>query len=103
MWSGSEIFVILVCGSVHPLRPLWDRYVNKKSQPSSYDVQHNNKSYIAGAYAGTNPNSKNKTGDQASAQLNLSINTRTDIEISSTRKGSGSLSEEELKRDPWEL
>ena len=69
MWSGSEIFVILVCGSVHPLRPLWDRYVNKKPRPSGYDVQHNNKSYIAAAYADTNPKSnKNKTGSRASAQ-----------------------------------
>lgn len=30
VWSGSEIFVIIICGSIPSLKPLWDRYVSKK-------------------------------------------------------------------------
>ncbi|MCJ1313931.1 hypothetical protein MMC25_007611 [Agyrium rufum] len=30
VWSSSEIFIIIVCASVPPMKPLWDRYIRKK-------------------------------------------------------------------------
>ena len=30
VWSGAEIFVTIVCGSMPPLKPLWDHYVTKQ-------------------------------------------------------------------------
>ncbi len=30
VWSGAELFVILVCGSIPPLKTLWDRFIAKQ-------------------------------------------------------------------------
>ncbi|KAL9120674.1 MAG: hypothetical protein Q9187_002773 [Circinaria calcarea] len=30
VWSGAELFVIIVCGSIPPLKTFWDRFVAKK-------------------------------------------------------------------------
>ena len=27
VWSGAEDFIIIVCGSIPTLKPLWDRYI----------------------------------------------------------------------------
>ena len=35
VWAGSELFVLVFCGSVPPLKPLWDRYISKKSYSHS--------------------------------------------------------------------
>lgn len=32
VWSGAEDFIIIVCGSVPTLKPLWDRYITKTKQ-----------------------------------------------------------------------
>lgn len=46
VWSGSELFVIIVCGSIPPLKPYWDRFLSGKkpnsygSGPGSYNNSH---------------------------------------------------------------
>ncbi|KAF7912152.1 uncharacterized protein EAF01_001173 [Botrytis porri] len=30
VWSGAEAFILIVCGSIPPLKFLWDRYISKK-------------------------------------------------------------------------
>jgi hypothetical protein len=35
VWAGSEEFVLIFCGSIPPLRPLWDRYISRKVDKSS--------------------------------------------------------------------
>ncbi|KAF7902746.1 hypothetical protein EAF00_002649 [Botryotinia globosa] len=40
VWSGSELFVIIVCGSIPPLKPYWDRFVSGKN-PGSYGSPDN--------------------------------------------------------------
>ncbi|ESZ98102.1 hypothetical protein SBOR_1481 [Sclerotinia borealis F-4128] len=41
VWSGSELFVIIVCGSIPPLKPYWDRWVSGKT-PTAYGSGHGN-------------------------------------------------------------
>lgn len=31
VWSGAEAFILIVCGSIPPLKILWDRYISKKT------------------------------------------------------------------------
>lgn len=31
VWSGAETFVIIICGSVPPLKTLWSKYVSKST------------------------------------------------------------------------
>lgn len=31
VWAGSELFVLIFCGSVPPIKPVWDRYVIGKN------------------------------------------------------------------------
>lgn len=45
VWSGSELFVIIICGSVPPLKVLWDRYIFHKpdaSRPTTYNYVNQN-------------------------------------------------------------
>ena len=35
VWAGSELFILVFCGSVPPLKPLWDRYVSGKAYVTS--------------------------------------------------------------------
>lgn len=34
MWTGAEAFVMIFCGNIPPLQPLWDRYVTHKLDAS---------------------------------------------------------------------
>jgi hypothetical protein len=34
MWTGAEAFVMIFCGNIPPLQPLWDRYVTHKLDSS---------------------------------------------------------------------
>ena len=39
LWAGSELFVLVFCGCVPPLKPLWDRHIRKKNPaPSGYEA-----------------------------------------------------------------
>ena len=91
IWSGSEIFVIIVCGSVPPLKPLWDRYVLKKPVGRSGAYQYN--SQVTG-YAMMPPHTKNITSVSSTAGHRFlgtdkfgsdEIAATTDIEIISTK------------------
>ena len=35
VWSGSELFVLICCGSIPTLKPLWDRYISQKNYSAS--------------------------------------------------------------------
>lgn len=35
VWSSAELFVLIVCGSIPSLKPLWDRYIIRKTYISS--------------------------------------------------------------------
>ncbi len=35
VWNGSEVFIIIICGSMPALKVLWDRYVKKTRQAPS--------------------------------------------------------------------
>lgn len=34
MWTGAEAFVMIFCGNIPPLQPLWDQYVTHKLDAS---------------------------------------------------------------------
>lgn len=34
-WSGAELFVIIVCGSIPPIKPVYDRFYGKCGQQIS--------------------------------------------------------------------
>lgn len=44
-WTGAEAFVMIVCGNVPPLKPLWDRFVTKKLDSSYAPINYNMKNY----------------------------------------------------------
>jgi hypothetical protein len=44
VWSGAELFVIIVCGSVPPIKPLYDRAFGKKRR-AGYTQQYSNEQY----------------------------------------------------------
>ncbi|MCJ1236912.1 hypothetical protein MMC14_004895 [Varicellaria rhodocarpa] len=92
VWSGAEIFVIIVCGSVPPLKPLWDRYVAKKpiKRPGAYEFSSRENGYAVMRQ----PHSKNVTSITSKDRNRYSggrafdgqgIATTTDIEITSTK------------------
>ena len=35
-WSGAELFVIIVCGSVPPTKPIYDRFFGKSGSRIGY-------------------------------------------------------------------
>lgn len=39
MWSSAEVSLIIICGSVPTIKPLWDRFVSRKSQTRSESNQ----------------------------------------------------------------
>ncbi|RAL68231.1 hypothetical protein DID88_008934 [Monilinia fructigena] len=102
VWSGSELFVIIVCGSIPPLKPYWDRYVSGKnptsygsgpansynSQLSSFRARRKSRmSYMKQGFGETNSSS-----DQVYPQIlhrDKCIQCTTDIEIHSMRIPSG--------------
>ncbi|KAF7863820.1 hypothetical protein EAF04_006785 [Stromatinia cepivora] len=100
VWSGSELLVIIVCGSIPPLKPYWDRCVSGKkptiygsgpgnshnSHLSSFRTRRSRMSYMKQSLD-TNSSSdrvypQNMHGDKY-------IQRTTDIEIHSMRVPSG--------------
>lgn len=62
VWSGAEDFVIIVCGSVPTLKPLWDRYVSKtKSRHFSR----------MSTYRASDPESKGVNGIEVSTDITV--------------------------------
>lgn len=37
MWTGAEAFVMIVCGNIPPLQPLWDKKISGARKVASYD------------------------------------------------------------------
>lgn len=50
MWSGAELFVIILCGSVPPIKPVYDYLLgkpkNRRANNSGYGGFTSNTSYI---------------------------------------------------------
>ena len=46
VWSGAELFVIIVCGSIPPIKPLYD-LVFRKNHRSDYDYSGSSNRYVA--------------------------------------------------------
>ena len=46
-WTGAEAFVMIVCGNIPPLKPLWDRFVASKldSNHGHAPINYNMKNY----------------------------------------------------------
>ena len=44
-WTGAEAFVMIVCGNVPPLKPLWDRFVTKKLDSNYTPINYDMKTY----------------------------------------------------------
>lgn len=44
-WTGAEAFVMIVCGNVPPLKPLWDRFVTKKVDSNYAPINYSMKNY----------------------------------------------------------
>ena len=42
-WTGAEAFVMIVCGNIPPLKPLWDRFVTKKLDSNYTPINYNMK------------------------------------------------------------
>ena len=42
-WTGAEACVMIVCGNVPPLKPLWDRFVTKKLDSNYTPISYNMK------------------------------------------------------------
>lgn len=62
VWSGAELFVIIVCGSIPPLKILWDRYVRKIRSPTE------DSSYYPKRTSGSNFTNLSKNGTLYSIQ-----------------------------------
>ncbi|KAM3071006.1 hypothetical protein ACMFMG_009912 [Clarireedia jacksonii] len=102
VWSGSELFVIIVCGSIPPLKPFWDKYVTGKSPTyGSSGAGYSNNShlssfrrksratYIKQNYDNTTASSTDQVNSPPSHHPNIHgdkwIQATTDIEIQSVR------------------
>ncbi|QSZ29483.1 hypothetical protein DSL72_003997 [Monilinia vaccinii-corymbosi] len=103
VWSGSELFVIIVCGSIPPLKPYWDRYFSGKN-PTSCGSGHdnsNNNSRLSSyqtrrktrtSYMKQSLGDMNSSSDRICLQSmhgDKYIQRTTDIEIQSTRIPTG--------------
>ena len=44
-WTGAEAFVMIICGNVPPLKPLWDRFVTKTLDSNYTPINYNMKTY----------------------------------------------------------
>ena len=64
VWTGAEAFVLIICGNVPPLQPLWDRFVLRRldanfhriPQSSNYKMSDRSKDISRGATYGSHSN-----------------------------------------------
>jgi hypothetical protein len=88
VWSGSELFVIIVCGSIPPLKPLWDRLF--AAAPSkgylSYGSQNSQQSQHSAAAGRAYPYPVQRGNEDASPRAReIKATTRIDVDLASMR------------------
>jgi hypothetical protein len=47
VWSGAELFVIIVCGSIPPIKPLYDMVFRKNHTRTGYGYSNSSNRYAA--------------------------------------------------------
>ncbi|KAM0800903.1 hypothetical protein BDR22DRAFT_907498 [Usnea florida] len=75
-FTGAEAFVMIICGNIPPLKPLWDRFVTKKLDSNYTPIEYNKETYHSKLP------STAKTSSNDSPPLNEPvIKTVTDIDV----------------------
>lgn len=104
VWSGAEIFVIIVCGSIPPLKALWDRYVSKSKRHNygqcaspqygrgamdingGYHVMRRNADHNVSSCVSSTEKEHDIGASEKKGHVELGIMAVTDIEVMSVRK-----------------
>ncbi|TVY88369.1 hypothetical protein LAWI1_G008055 [Lachnellula willkommii] len=88
-WTGAEAFIMIVCGNIPPLQPLWDRFVTHKLDSNYGHTPINNYKMSHPTYGSrskqssiqsTNITANNNTTNHQ-RQYGKGINATTDIRI----------------------
>ncbi|GAP92594.1 putative integral membrane protein [Rosellinia necatrix] len=111
-WTGAEAFVMMLCGNIPPLLPLWDRFISKKldstygrrllpekrggaSSPKTTEVSHNGTDYPHLGYTcdswnpGASQSQIKMSGDDTDTPFNLrntDLSVRTEIDVRNGRQ-----------------
>jgi len=85
VWSGTELFVVIVCGSIPPSKPLWDRmFPHNRWTTNKSKLYHSDKSGSSGGRnqalgyyemitGRSRPESRNAGGDGILARTDITV------------------------------